>query len=136
MEVIIFIGLVAVGLVIFYQWNNKDIPSDVVKTDQGESKVETPSTTPWHTAPPEGTKPLPIPNPLDVNNDGKVNMEDVKAVVSKTKARVTKAVDANGDGKVSKADVGAAVSKAKAKVQTAAKKTAAAKKPVAKKKSA
>ena len=40
MEVIIFIGLVAVGLVIFYNWNKKDVPADVVKTEQDDSAKE------------------------------------------------------------------------------------------------
>ena len=44
MEVIIFIGLVAIGLVVFYSWSKKDVPADVVKTDQDEApyKVDTP----------------------------------------------------------------------------------------------
>jgi hypothetical protein len=62
-------------------------------------------------APPEAT-PKAI---LDVNNDGKVNVADVKAAVKKTKARVKKAADANNDGKVNVADVKAAVKKTKAK---------------------
>lgn len=46
MEVVIFIGLVVVGLVIFYNWNKKDVPTDVVKTEQDDAakapyKVET-----------------------------------------------------------------------------------------------
>lgn len=42
MEVIIFIGLVAVGLVIFYQWNKQDVPADVVKTEQEPAKEQAP----------------------------------------------------------------------------------------------
>lgn len=103
--------------------------SDKSKTSAANAayKVEQPAAAPaWHTAPPEGTKPLPIPNPLDINNDGKVNLDDVKEAVKKTKARVKKAADVNGDGRVSKADVAAAGKKVKAKA--AAKKPARAKK--------
>ena len=48
---------------------------------------------------------------LDVNKDGKVDVADVKAAVSKTKARAKKAADVDGDGKVTKADAKAAVKK-------------------------
>lgn len=65
----------------------------------------------WHTAPLEGTKPVAVENPLDVNQDGKVNFDDVKEVVKKTSARVKKAADVDGDGKVTKADAKAAVKK-------------------------
>lgn len=42
MEVIIFIGLVAVALLLFYSWNKKDVPTDVVKTEQEPVKEEAP----------------------------------------------------------------------------------------------
>lgn len=42
MEVIIFIGLVAIGLVVFYSWSKKDVPADVVKTEQDEPAKEAP----------------------------------------------------------------------------------------------
>ena len=50
---------------------------------------------------------------LDVNQDGKVNLEDVKEVAKKTRARVKKAADVDGDGKVTKKDVKAAAKKIK-----------------------
>jgi Ca2+-binding EF-hand superfamily protein len=42
---------------------------------------------------------------LDVNNDGKVDLEDVKAAVDNAVVGVTAAVDVNKDGKVDAADV-------------------------------
>jgi hypothetical protein len=42
MEVIIFIGLVVVALAIFYHWNKKDVPADVVKTEQAPVNEEVP----------------------------------------------------------------------------------------------
>ena len=63
---------------------------------------------------------------LDVNNDGKVDLNDVKAAVEITAtaakadvAKVTAAADVNKDGKVDAADAKAAVSKAKAAVKKA-----------------
>lgn len=109
MEFIIFIGLVVVGLVIFYHWNKKDVPADVVKTEQAEApkaeevpyKVEAP-------VPPEVATLL-----NQVAAAPAVVAEPVKAEPAKAKpARKTAAK------------------------KTAAKKTAGAKKPVAKKKSA
>lgn len=63
----------------------------------------------WHTAPAEGSKLAE--NVFDVNHDGKVNFDDVKEAVKKTKAKAKKAADVNGDGKVTKADAKAAVKK-------------------------
>lgn len=66
---------------------------------------------------------------LDVNNDGKVDLADVKAAVENTVAGVTAAADVNNDGKVDAADAKVVVEKAKAgakkaatKAKTAAKK--------------
>lgn len=64
---------------------------------------------------------------LDVNNDGKVNFDDVKEVVKKAKTKVKKAADVDGDGRVTKADAKAAASKVKAKA-TAKKKAKTSKK--------
>lgn len=58
---------------------------------------------------------------LDLNNDGKVNVEDVKVAVENTVAGVTETVDVNKDGKVDVEDVKVVVEKAK----TTAKKVAA-----------
>jgi len=52
---------------------------------------------------------------LDVNNDGKVDAQDVKAAVETVVADVKKAADVDGDGKVTVADAKAAVKKTKAK---------------------
>jgi hypothetical protein len=51
-------------------------------------------------------------NTLDVNQDGKVNLEDVKEVVKKTRTRAKKAADVDGDGKVTVKDAKAAVKRA------------------------
>jgi Ni,Fe-hydrogenase maturation factor len=70
-------------------------------------------TTPaWHTSLAEGTKPVTITDALDVNKDGKVNLEDAKAVVKKTRAKVKKAADVDSNGKVTVKDAKAAVKKA------------------------
>lgn len=66
---------------------------------------------------------------LDVNNDGKVDLADVKAAVSNAVSGVTAAADVNRDGVVDAADVKAVVEKAK----TAVKKTAVKARSVAKK---
>jgi len=80
---------------------------------------------------------------LDVNNDGKVDLNDVKAAVEITAtaakadvAKVTAAADVNKDGKVDAADAKAAVKKATTKKKVAPKKKAATpkKKAVSKKK--
>jgi hypothetical protein len=60
---------------------------------------------------------------LDVNRDGKVDLEDVKAAVTNTLATVKETADVNQDGRVDAADVKAAVKKTAAKTQNAAKKT-------------
>ena len=73
-----------------------------------------PDEKPADPAPVADDKPVAAPavaNVLDVNKDGKVDVADVKAAVSKTKARAKKAADVDGDGKVTKADAKAAVKK-------------------------
>lgn len=73
-----------------------------------------PDEKPADPAPVANDKPVAAPavaNVLDVNKDGKVDVADVKAAVSKTKARAKKAADVDGDGKVTKADAKAAVKK-------------------------
>lgn len=104
MEVVLVIALAALGVWWFALREPKkntggtfDAPYKVEAPKEAETPAATSASTPapaWHTAPPEGTKPLPIPNPLDVNHDGKVNMEDVKEAVKKTRAGVKKAVAA------------------------------------------
>ncbi len=56
----------------------------------------------------------------DVNNDGKVDAADVKAVV----AKATESLDANKDGKVDAADVKVAVQETVKEVKTVAKQSA------------
>jgi hypothetical protein len=56
---------------------------------------------------------------LDINNDGKIDLADVKAAVDNTVTGVTATADVNKDGKVDAADVKAVATKANA----AAKKT-------------
>lgn len=67
----------------------------------------------WHTAPAEGSELAK--NTLDVNNDGKVNLQDAVEVVKKARGRVKKVVDVDGDGKVTTKDVKSAAKKVKAK---------------------
>jgi len=75
-----------------------------------------------HTATPT-VPPMPEPQPvptvvtevkreLDVNQDGKVDLADVKAAVKKTRARVKKAADLDGDGRVTVKDVKVAATRA------------------------
>ena len=66
---------------------------------------------------------------LDVNNDGKVDLADVKAAVDNTVAGVTATADINNDGKVDAEDAKVVVEKAK----TGAKKAATKAKTAAKK---
>lgn len=71
---------------------------------------------------------------LDINQDGKVNLDDAKTAVNNTVSGITETLDVNDDGRIDAGDVKAA---AKATVSTAKKiaKTAtdAAKKTTAKK---
>jgi hypothetical protein len=57
---------------------------------------------------------------LDINNDGKVDLADVKAAVDNTVAGVTAAADVNKDGKVDADDAKVVVEKAKTEVKKAA----------------
>jgi len=56
---------------------------------------------------------------LDVNNDGKVDADDVKAAVQNAVRGVQAAADVNKDGKVDAADVKVAATRAKAGVKKA-----------------
>lgn len=63
---------------------------------------------------------------LDINNDGKVDAEDVKAAVQNTVEGVKATADVNKDGKVDATDVKAVANKAKTgakKATTKAKET-------------
>jgi len=69
---------------------------------------------------------------FDANQDGKVDLKDVKPVVENTVEAVKQAVDTNNDGKVTVADAKEAVSEVKEAVKSTVKKAAkpkAAKKP-------
>ena len=69
----------------------------------------------------------------DVNGDGKVDVQDVKAAVEKTVATVKAAADVNKDGTVNTKDINAVATKAKATVRkTATKATTKAKETVKK----
>lgn len=83
-------------------------------------KVETQEQPAWHTAPAEGSKLAE--NTLDVNHDGKVDLEDVKEVVKKARGKSTPAAAKKAPAK-----------KVAAKKQQFEKKPAAAKTPRAKK---
>jgi preprotein translocase subunit SecF len=70
---------------------------------------------------------------LDVNADGKVNVDDVKAAVENAVVAVKEVVDVNKDGTVDAKDVKAVATKAKATVRkTATKATTKAKETVKK----
>jgi hypothetical protein len=78
--------------------------------------------------------PMPEPQPapvaeevkrtLDVNNDGKVDLADVKEAVKKTRARVKKAADLDGDGRVTVKDVKVAATRARKTANAVADKAA------------
>ncbi len=107
MELLILV--IIVGLVGWWAWTQFNKPEPVeTKTDSNTDapyKVEAPdeSAPAWHTAPPGDTKPVTVESvavaALDVNHDGKVNLEDVKEAVKKVrkpkaeKAAVKKAAD-------------------------------------------
>lgn len=138
MEILFFIAIGAAVIYLGYKALNKESetgrhPLDsITPKEEAPYKVETPvvntktgepvspqitdavtQTPAWHTAPAEGTKLAE--NVLDVNHDGKVNLEDVKEVVKKTRARVKKVADVDGDGKVTKQDVNYAAKRVKEK---------------------
>lgn len=88
----LFLILVAVALVGIW-WFVRNNKKDFNDATGAPYKVETPSV-------------------LDVNKDGKVNLDDAKAVV-------TKVADVNKDGKVDKADAKEAVQKVEATAKKA-----------------
>lgn len=82
-----------------------------------------PSTNTTETNPPATEeKPVEKPaeptvaGPLDVNQDGKVDIKDAVEVVKKARGRAKKAADLDGDGKVTVKDAKVAVRKTRAKV--------------------
>lgn len=72
-------------------------PVEAPKAEEVPYKVEAPvnpqitdavtQSPAWHTAPSADTKPITVTSTLDVNHDGKVNFDDVKEVVKKTRTR-------------------------------------------------
>lgn len=60
---------------------------------------------------------------FDANQDGKVDVKDVKPVVQQTVAEAKKVADVNKDGKISTADAKEAVKKAVKKAKAAKAKT-------------
>lgn len=98
MEIIIGIILVALlAWILYTHFSNK--ASEV--QPEAPYKVETPvnpqitdavtQQPAWHTAPSENTEPVTVTSALDVNHDGKVNFDDVKEAVKKTRAKKDKA---------------------------------------------
>ncbi len=130
MEIIIILAVLLVALWWFFlrtpdttsTTRVEEAPKNDTPAVQPETTTAQSTAAPaWHTAPAEGT-PL-ADNVLDVNKDGKVNLEDVKEAVKKTRTRVKKAADVDGNGKVTKADAKAAVKKVKEKATKTVAKT-------------
>ena len=89
----IILGLIVLCIVGYVLYNrlNRENDNGNHPLDSITKPVPPPESTPaWHTAPPEGTKPVELHNPLDVNHDGKVDMQDVKEAVKKVRARTKK----------------------------------------------
>jgi hypothetical protein len=59
---------------------------------------------------------------LDINKDGKVDLDDAKSAVINTVSAVSKPLDADNDGKIDAKDAKAVASKAKAVVKKTASK--------------
>ena len=120
MEVIIFIGLVVVGLVIFYNWSKKDVPADVVKTEQDDSAK--------------------APYKLEANKefDQRIWEQSVAKVEPPKAETLVEPVVAEGTVNITAAPAPKkkAAKKPAAPKKPAAKKATGAKKPAAKKKSA
>jgi len=112
------------------------------KMNQPDNMNSLNETTGTPTIPPVTPMPEPQPVPvvetvkaaLDVNNDGKVDLADVKEVAKKTRARVKKAADLDGDGRVTVKDVKVATNRARKTANAVADRAAkTARKPRAKK---
>jgi hypothetical protein len=110
MELIILLIVAAVGIFFLYRIMFKDKPSSsAVALSTSTAPVEEAS------APLVNKSGAVVDNPLDVNQDGKVDMKDAVEAVKKTRARAKKALDQDGDGKLTSKDVKVAASKVKAK---------------------
>jgi hypothetical protein len=128
MDLILFLIVIAGMGYLGYRLLNKESPDGKHPLDSvtpAPYKIEPPAATPE--VAPESTPIQPvISNVLDVNKDGKVNLEDAKEAVKETKekakkvaAKVKEKADINKDGKVNVADAKAAAKKAKEKVKKA-----------------
>lgn len=118
MELLIILLVVIVGVFIIYKMMFKDTPStDAVSLSTTTSPVVDASSPVVNKA---GTV---VDSPLDVNQDGKVDVKDAVEAVKKTRARVKKAADQDGDGKLTKNDLKVVATKAKTAAKTAVAKT-------------
>lgn len=117
MELFIVLLVVAVGIAIIYKMMFKDEPT---YTSSTPATTETKESEPAAVINKTGTVTDTV---LDVNKDGKVDIQDAKEVVKKTRTRVKKALDQDGDGKVTAKDVKVAATKAKAKTKAVVAKT-------------
>ena len=105
---ILLVVLLGAG-VLYYLYKKMNQPDNM-------DSLHTHSATP--TVPPmPDPQPMPVVEEakkvLDVNNDGKVDLADAKAVVKKTSSRVKKAADLDGDGRVTVKDVKVAATRAR-----------------------
>jgi hypothetical protein len=98
MEIIVAIGLLAAMVYVGYRVLNKEDDNGKHPLDaatQAPYKVEPPTTT--TKADGIGHESVPIQpvisNVLDVNNDGKVNLEDAKEAVKKAKKKAKEVTD-------------------------------------------
>lgn len=124
MELLILI--IIVGLIGWWAWSQFVKAEPTTTQSDAPYKVETPTTDmpAWHTAPPEETKPVTVESvavaALDVNHDGKVNLEDVKEAVKKVrkpKAEKPATKKAAGKAPAAKKESGKPGRKPKAKKQ-------------------
>lgn len=118
MEILLLVLLAGLAGWWFFLRTDKSKSSIDAGSAAAPYKVETPpantETPAWHTAPAAGSELAK--NTLDVNNDGKVNLQDAVEVVKKARGRVKKAADVDGDGKVTTKDAKVAAKNVKAKV--------------------
>lgn len=118
MELMFILLLVAVGIFVVYKMMFNDQPTSAqvgVATTTAPVIENTPVI--------NKASAVVSDNPLDINQDGKVNLQDAVEVVKKTRTRIKKAVDKDGDGKVTAKDVKIAATKAKTKVTAVVAKT-------------
>lgn len=96
MEIVLIIAVIALAGWWFFLRTPQEVQkveTTPINTKTGDTVETVPS---WHTAPPVETKPVTVETvavaALDVNNDGKVDLADVKEAVKKVrKPRTPKA---------------------------------------------